>query len=404
MGLCRRRWLSVQRLRLHAESRPRRTEVFSEGLPPGSACRRLRRLQRRRCGQRDHARRMLGAPETEGDRGGEGCSRDRAGSDRDGACSLCGGEAEPRMLPSRSGWTCVRSSRRRCWRNCGRSFSAGRNSCCPSTPWPRRWTTLWANGRSWTCSAPMARCPSTTTSSEREMKRVVLNRKNSLFVGNPRGGRTAAILASLTSTCRRHDIDPQLYLTQLLTNLSQVRKSELPNWLPDQWKRLQAARLPRSTCTSHTAHAYRGPLPTLNYLSARNGEITQLVTAGWLVTPPNQSMERAALGSRVGHFMAYLYRSKNCLAFWRQNGGPSTRGTHCWRLQNRGRHISVEPREQRPPGKHWLRLAGETVIWQFGHWWRISMKQMLTLPLPQPNVYAKEFRHRNEFLPIPIKQ
>jgi transposase len=80
--------------------------------------------------------------------------------------------------------------------------------------------------------------------SEREMKRVVLNRKNSLFVGNPRGGRTAAILASLTSTCRRHDIDPQLYLTQLLTNLSQVRKSELSNWLPDQWKRLQAVRKP----------------------------------------------------------------------------------------------------------------------------------------------------------------
>ena len=80
--------------------------------------------------------------------------------------------------------------------------------------------------------------------SEREMKRIVLNRKNSLFVGNPRGGRTAAILASLTSTCRRHDIDPQLYLTQLLTNLSQVRKSELPNWLPDQWKKLQAAPMP----------------------------------------------------------------------------------------------------------------------------------------------------------------
>jgi hypothetical protein len=78
--------------------------------------------------------------------------------------------------------------------------------------------------------------------SEREMKRVVLTRKNSLFVGNPRGGRTAAILASLTSTCRRHDVDPQLYLTQLLTNLPQVRRSELPNWLPDQWKLLQKAR------------------------------------------------------------------------------------------------------------------------------------------------------------------
>jgi transposase len=80
--------------------------------------------------------------------------------------------------------------------------------------------------------------------SEREMKRVVLDRKNSLFVGNPLGGRTAAILASLTGTCCRYDIDPQLYLTQLLANLSQVRNSELPNWPPGQWKRLQAARLP----------------------------------------------------------------------------------------------------------------------------------------------------------------
>ena len=78
--------------------------------------------------------------------------------------------------------------------------------------------------------------------SEREMKRIVLNRKNSLFVGNPRGGRTAAILASLTSTCRRHEVDPQLYLTQLLMNLPQAKVSELPDWLPDQWKVRHLAR------------------------------------------------------------------------------------------------------------------------------------------------------------------
>ena len=80
--------------------------------------------------------------------------------------------------------------------------------------------------------------------SEREMKRVVLNRKNSLFVGNARGGRTAAVLASLTGTCRRHDVDPQLYLTQLLTNLPTTRMNELSAWLPDQWKLLQHATLP----------------------------------------------------------------------------------------------------------------------------------------------------------------
>lgn len=72
--------------------------------------------------------------------------------------------------------------------------------------------------------------------SEREIKRIVLNRKNSLFVGNQRGGQTAAILASLTSTCRRHDIDPQHYLTQLLTNLPDTPISQLYQWLPDQWK------------------------------------------------------------------------------------------------------------------------------------------------------------------------
>src|SRR3954447_7817781 len=92
--------------------------------------------------------------------------------------------------------------------------------------------------------------PIDNNGSEREMKRIVLNRKNSLFVGNPRGGRTAAILASLTSTCRRHDIDPQRYLTQLLIHLPSLPSSQLPAWLPDQWKQQQTA-------------------PPLNYLSLR---------------------------------------------------------------------------------------------------------------------------------------
>lgn len=76
--------------------------------------------------------------------------------------------------------------------------------------------------------------------SEREMKRVVLTRKNSLFVGNERGGRTAAILASLASTCRRHEIDPQRYFTQLLVNLPSVPNRQLSAWLPDRWKQRQS--------------------------------------------------------------------------------------------------------------------------------------------------------------------
>jgi hypothetical protein len=92
--------------------------------------------------------------------------------------------------------------------------------------------------------------------SEREMKRVVLNRKNSLFVGNARGGRTAAILAS---TCRRHDVDPQLYLTQLLINLPTLLISKPPQWLPDQWKIHHTAckgltRESHNRCGSDSAH------------------------------------------------------------------------------------------------------------------------------------------------------
>lgn len=66
-------------------------------------------------------------------------------------------------------------------------------------------------------------------------------------MGNARGGRTAAILASLTSTCRRHDIDPQLYLTQLLVNLPSLRIGDLPDWLPDRWKVAQNVEL---TCVT----------------------------------------------------------------------------------------------------------------------------------------------------------
>lgn len=74
---------------------------------------------------------------------------------------------------------------------------------------------------------------------EQQMKRIAIGRKNYLFVGNERGGRTAAILSSITSTCRRHEIDPQVYLTQLLANLPSTPMSQLDEWLPDVWKRRQ---------------------------------------------------------------------------------------------------------------------------------------------------------------------
>jgi hypothetical protein len=108
---------------------------------------------------------------------------------------------------------------------------------------PTAANTPWVTGTSTTCPSEMVPSRIDNNVSEREMKRVVLNRKNSLFVGNARGGRTAAILASLTSTCRLHDIDPQLYLTHLLVALPSLHLSDLPDWLPDRWKAAQNVKL-----------------------------------------------------------------------------------------------------------------------------------------------------------------
>jgi transposase len=71
---------------------------------------------------------------------------------------------------------------------------------------------------------------------EQQMKRIALLRKNALFVATPGGGETAAILSSLTSSCRRHEINPQAYLTQLLANLPDTPISRVDQWLPDECK------------------------------------------------------------------------------------------------------------------------------------------------------------------------
>jgi transposase len=72
---------------------------------------------------------------------------------------------------------------------------------------------------------------------EQQMKRIALLRKNALFVGTERGGHTAAVISSLTSTCQRHGINPQAYLTQVLTNLLDTPGSRIDEWLPNEWKK-----------------------------------------------------------------------------------------------------------------------------------------------------------------------
>jgi transposase len=74
---------------------------------------------------------------------------------------------------------------------------------------------------------------------EREMKRIAIGRKNWLFVGSAKGGHTAAVLFSFTSTCHRLGIDPWAYLQDVFTHLPRLGGAGLAALLPDRW---QAAR------------------------------------------------------------------------------------------------------------------------------------------------------------------
>jgi transposase len=84
---------------------------------------------------------------------------------------------------------------------------------------------------------------------EREMKQIATGRKNWYFVGSEKGGRTAAVLYSFTSTCHRLKIDPWVYLQDVLTRLPATPPDQLAALLPDRWQtaRQQAAATASAT-------------------------------------------------------------------------------------------------------------------------------------------------------------
>jgi hypothetical protein len=71
--------------------------------------------------------------------------------------------------------------------------------------------------------------------SERSPRAQAIGRKNYMFVGSDRGGRTAATLYSLVGSCKRHRIDPFAYLRDVLERLPTQAAERLGELLPDAW-------------------------------------------------------------------------------------------------------------------------------------------------------------------------
>lgn len=73
---------------------------------------------------------------------------------------------------------------------------------------------------------------------EREVRSIAVGRKNWLFCGSDRGGHAAAVHFSLVASCRRNELDPWLYLRDVLTRLpvlgSGATADQLRGLLPDR--------------------------------------------------------------------------------------------------------------------------------------------------------------------------
>jgi transposase len=69
---------------------------------------------------------------------------------------------------------------------------------------------------------------------ERSIRPIALNRKNALFAGSDEGAENWAMLASLIETCKLHRVNPEAYLTDVLTKLvnnwPNSRLAELTPW------------------------------------------------------------------------------------------------------------------------------------------------------------------------------
>lgn len=69
---------------------------------------------------------------------------------------------------------------------------------------------------------------------ERALRAIAVGRKNWIFFGNERGGKTAAVMYSLIATCKEHGIDPRTYLRDVLLRIGKV--SDVRELTPYGWK------------------------------------------------------------------------------------------------------------------------------------------------------------------------
>ena len=67
---------------------------------------------------------------------------------------------------------------------------------------------------------------------ERSMRGIAIGRKNYMFVGSERGGKSAAIIYTLIETAKLNNVDPQAWLTDTLSRIADHKINRIDELLP----------------------------------------------------------------------------------------------------------------------------------------------------------------------------
>ena len=71
---------------------------------------------------------------------------------------------------------------------------------------------------------------------ERAIRSIPMGRRNWLFCWSEVGAKQVGIIQSLITTCRLHDVDPSVYLTDVLQRVAVHPAKEIATLTPRLWK------------------------------------------------------------------------------------------------------------------------------------------------------------------------
>jgi transposase len=72
---------------------------------------------------------------------------------------------------------------------------------------------------------------------ENAIRPIALGRKNYLFAGSHGAARRAAVIYSLLATCKKHDVNPQAWLADVLARIPTHPARQVSDLLPHRWER-----------------------------------------------------------------------------------------------------------------------------------------------------------------------